>query len=100
MKIGKYKINLSERGKHYGEILGGWLCIAVMIISLSAVGYWLVGAGELETSEQVQAEQVELSGYSTLQVTHVYEDGCIDLYDTEKQVYQFMCEDMTFYGEN
>lgn len=100
MKIGKYKITFSERGKHYMELLGGWLCIAVMIISLSAVGAWLVGAGELETSEQVQAEQVELSGYTTLQVTHVYEDGCIDLYDTEKGTYQFYCEDKTFYGKN
>lgn len=99
MKIGKYKINLSERGKHCGELLGGWLCIAVMIISLSTVGYWLVGTEELETSEQVQAERVELSGYSTLQVAHIYEDGCIDLYDTEKEIYQFYCEDITFYEE-
>lgn len=100
MKLGKYKINLSERGKHYGELLGGWLCIAVMFISLSAVGTWAVsGFGELETSEQVQAERVELSGYSTLQVTHIYEDGCLDLYDTEKETYQFYCEDITFYEE-
>ena len=82
MRIGKYKIKFSERGKHYGEILGGALCIAVMVFSLSAVGTWLFS-----------------SGHNTLQVTHIYEDNCIDLYDTEKQTYQFYCEDITFYGE-
>lgn len=92
MKIGKYTIKLSERGKHYGELLGGWLCIAVMVISLSAIGTWIF-------STDTQAEQIELSGYSTLQVTHVYEDGCLDLYDTEKNTYKFYCEDITFYEE-
>lgn len=93
MKIGKYRIKLSERGTHYMELLGGWLCIAVMVISLSAIGTWIISNGN------TQAEQIELSGYNTLQVTHVYEDGCLDLYDTEKQTYKFYCEDITFYGE-
>lgn len=85
MKIGNYKINLSERGKHYMELLGGLLCIAVMIISISAVAVWLLsGAGE----------------YDSLQVTHIYEDNCIDLYDTETEEYYFYCEDKTFYGKN
>lgn len=92
MKIGKYRIKLSELGTHYMELLGGLLCIVVMIISLSAIGTWLF-------STYAQAEQIELSGYSTLQVTHVYEDGCLDLYDTEKSTYQFYCEDITFYEE-
>lgn len=95
MKFGKYTIKFSERGKHYGEILGGLFFIAVMVISVSAVTMWLVGAGELETSEDVQAETV--SEYSNLEVRHIYEDGCIDLYDTEKDTYRFMCEDMSFY---
>lgn len=82
MKIGKYTIKFSELGKHYIELLGGLLCIAVMIISLSAVSVWIIS-----------------SGHNTLQVTHVYEDNCIDLYNTEKQTYQFYCEDMTFYEE-
>ena len=91
MKIGKYTIKFSEHGKHYMELLGGWICIAVMIISLSAIGTWIFSTG------YTQAEQIELSGYSTLQVTHIYEDGCLDLYDTEKSTYQFYCEDITFY---
>ena len=95
MRFGNYTIKFSERGKHYMEILGGALCIAVMVFSLSAVSYWLVTAGA-GAGDHVQAEQV---GYSTLQVTHIYEDGCIDLYNTEKGTYKFYCEDMTFYGE-
>lgn len=83
MRIGKYRIKFSERGKHYMEILGGLLCIVVMIISLSAVGSWIIA-----------------SGHNTLQVAHVYEDDCIDLYDTKKDTYKFYCEDSTFYGGN
>lgn len=84
MKLGKYKINFSERGKHYMEILGGLVCIAVMLISLSAVTMWLAGAGE----------------YDNLKVGHIYEDNCIDLYNTETEDYYFYCEDKTFYGGN
>lgn len=84
MKIGKYTIKLSERGKHYGELLGGWFCIVIMVISLSAIGTWIFSSGDMET----------------LQVTHVYEDNCIDLYNTETEEYYFYCEDKTFYGEN
>lgn len=85
MKVGKYKISLSERGKHYGELLGGWLCIAVMIISISAVTISLLSVpGE----------------YDNLKVGHIYEDGCLDLYDTETDEYYFYCEDKTFYGKN
>jgi len=85
MRIGKYTINLSERGKHYGEILGGLLCIAVMTISVIAVFMWAVAdAGEHEN----------------LQVAFIYEDNCIDLYDTETEEYYFYCEDSTFYGGN
>lgn len=85
MKIGKYKIKLSERGKHYGEILGGLLCIAVMIISILAWLTWLFsGAGE----------------HDNLQIKHIYEDNCIDLYNTETGEYYFYCEDKTFYGKN
>lgn len=28
-----------------------------------------------------------------LEVTHVYEDGCADVYDNEKKEYKFYCED-------
>ena len=85
MKIGKYKISLSERGKHYGELLGGWFCIAVMIISISAVTIFLLSdAGE----------------YDNLKVGHIYEDNCIDLYNTESEEYYFYCEDKTFYEKN
>ena len=84
MKIGKYKIKFSERAKHYGEIIGGLFCVAVMIISLSAVTMWLAGAGDNDN----------------LKVTHIYEDKCIDLYNTETGEYYFYCEDKTFYGKN
>lgn len=80
MKIGKYTIKFSEHGKHYGELLGGWFCIAIMVISLSTIGTWIFS-----------------SGHDTLQVTHIYEDNCIDLYDTKKDTYKFYCEDITFY---
>ena len=83
MKIGRYKIKFSERGKHYMEMLGGLLCIAIMIFSLSAVGSWII-----------------TSGHDTLQVGHVYEDDCIDLYDTKTEEYYFYCEESTFYGGN
>ena len=83
MKIGKYKIKLSERGKHYMEIIGGSFFIAVMIISISAVVINIV------TAE-----------YDNLKVTHIYEDNCIDLYDTKTEEYYFYCEESTFYGGN
>lgn len=83
MRIGRYKIKFSERGKHYMEMLGGLLCIVVIIISLSAIGTWIIA-----------------SGHDTLQVAHVYEDDCIDLYDTKTEEYYFYCEDSTFYGGN
>lgn len=85
MKIGKYKITFSERGKHYGELLGGWFCIAVMTISVFAV---LSGA------------VADAGEYNNLKVYHIYEDKCIDLYDTETEEYYFYCEDSTFYGGN
>ena len=83
MKIGKYKISLSERAKHYGEIIGGLFFTAVMIISISAVVINIV------TAE-----------YDNLKVTHIYEDECIDLYNAETEEYYFYCEDKTFYGKN
>lgn len=85
MKIGKYTIKLSERGKHYGEILGGLICIAVMTISVIAVMSWAIADAE---------------EYNNLKVYHIYEDKCIDLYDTETEEYYFYCEDSTFYGGN
>lgn len=85
MEIGKYTIKLSERGKHYGEIIGGLLCIVVMIISAVAVLSWAVA---------------DAGGHENLQVAHIYEDKCIDLYDTETKEYYFYCEDSTFYGGN
>ena len=85
MRIGKYTIKLSERGKHYGEIIGGFLCVAVMIISILAVAVWLLsGVGDNDN----------------LKVGHIYEDNCIDLYNTETGEYYFYCEDKTFYGKN
>lgn len=85
MRIGKYTIKLSERGKHYGEILGGLLCIAVMTISVIAVTIYLLSVP---------------GGYDNLKVGHIYEDNCIDLYNTETKEYYFYCEDSTFYGGN
>jgi len=33
-------------------------------------------------------------------VTHVYEDGCLDLYDNENKQYYFYCDHSdTFYGD-
>ena len=85
MRIGRYKIKFSERGKHYMELLGGLLCIAVMTISVIAVFMWATSdAGE----------------YENLKVAYIYEDKCIDLYDTETEEYYFYCEDSTFYGGN
>lgn len=86
MRIGRYKIKFSERGKHYMEMLGGLLCIAIMIISAIAVLSWAVADAEGE--------------YDNLKVGHIYEDNCIDLYDTETKEYYFYCEDSTFYGGN
>ena len=85
MRIGKYTIKLSERGKHYGEIIGGLLCIAVMFISISVVAVWLLSGAW---------------NNDNLKVTHIYEDNCIDIYDTETGEYYFYCEDKTFYGKN
>ena len=83
MRIGKYKIKFSERAKHYGEIIGGLFFTAVMIISISAVIINIV------TDE-----------HDNLKVAHIYEDNCIDLYNTETEEYYFYCEDSTFYGGN
>lgn len=83
MRIGRYTIKLSERGKHYMEILGGLFFTAVMIISISAVVINIVTA-EIDN----------------LKVTHIYEDNCIDLYNMETEEYYFYCEDSTFYGKN
>lgn len=30
------------------------------------------------------------------EITYIYEDGCIDLYDNENKQYYFYCEDDTF----
>ena len=85
MGIGRYKIKFSERGKHYMEMLGGLFCIAVMTISAVAVMSWAIAdAGE----------------HDNLKVAYIYEDKCIDLYDTETEEYYFYCEDSTFYGGN
>ena len=54
-----------------------------MIISISAVVINIV------TAE-----------YDNLKVTYIYEDDCIDLYDTKTEDYYFYCEDTTFYGED
>ena len=35
---------------------------------------------------------VEVDG-KPLQITHVYEDGCLDLYDEEAGTYVFYCEE-------
>lgn len=85
MKIGKYKIKLSERGKHYMELLGGLICIAVMTISIVAVMSWAVA---------------DVGEHENLQVAYIYEDKCIDLYNTETEEYYFYCEESTFYGGN
>lgn len=100
MKIGKYIINLSSKGIHYLELFGGYVAIGVVGLVLTLMALELFSTDELVAVEQVQAEQVEMSGYTTQQVTHIYEDGCIDLYDTETKEYKFMCEDVSFYGSN
>ena len=40
----------------------------------------------------VFAKTWEPEGLSSLKVTHVYEDDCLDVYDTEKNDFKFYCE--------
>lgn len=40
----------------------------------------------------VFAKTWEPEGFSILKVTHIYEDDCLDVYDTEKNEFKFYCE--------
>lgn len=40
----------------------------------------------------VFAKTWEPEGFSILKVTHIYEDDCLDVYDTEKNDFKFYCE--------
>ena len=41
----------------------------------------------------VFAKTWEPEGLSSLKVTHVYEDGCADVYDNDLKRYKFYCEE-------
>lgn len=40
----------------------------------------------------VFAKTWEPESLSSLEVTHIYEDDCLDVYDTEKNDFKFYCE--------
>lgn len=40
----------------------------------------------------VFAKTWEPEGFSILKVTHIYEDDCLDVYDTEMNEFKFYCE--------
>lgn len=40
----------------------------------------------------VFAKTWEPEGFSILKVTHIYEDDCLDVYDTEINEFKFYCE--------
>lgn len=40
----------------------------------------------------VFAKTWEPEGFTSLEVTHIYEDDCLDVYDTEKNEFKFYCE--------
>ena len=41
----------------------------------------------------VFAKTWEPEALSSLKVTHIYEDDCLDVYDNEKKEYKFYCEE-------
>lgn len=76
IQMKSYKVRLSATGRHYAELLGGWLCIILITLSLAAIAYGIMDKADNEN----------------LSVGHVYEDGCIDLYNSDTNNYMFMCE--------
>ena len=40
----------------------------------------------------VFAKTWEPEGFPSLKVTHIYEDDCLDVYDTEMSEFKFYCE--------
>lgn len=57
------------------------LILAVVIVGLAVLAY-------------IQTMGPE--GVPNLKVTHVYEDGCLDVYDSQTGVYELVCKAVDF----
>lgn len=57
------------------------LILAAVLIGLAALAY---------------AQTVGPESVSNLSVTHVYEDGCMDVYDSQTGVYELVCPGVEF----